>query len=321
MQKAIPTCPVGTRQASKPLLIPCELVVTSRTEGYENDFTSTRKKRIITCLKCGMIGHTCKTCSNPVTSFGLIVYTKLESINTGRIYKRPIIYPQCTGNHDGRKNYSVYSMLAKKLDNTIKFLLVERKDTIGFINVIQGVYNNSSNTLTSLITQLTCAERYMVLNESFENLWLIGGSSKKNKIYCQNKLKEHYNQISSIIANSKCTFKEAEFLMPKGRLKCGESTQQCAIREFAEETGYSEDSIVLEDGMFIEDFIGLDNKKYRNVFFVAKIKEFSEIKVPLEHIPMQYKEVGNVGWFTLLESMAVIRNDKFKNMLLSVVQK
>jgi 8-oxo-dGTP pyrophosphatase MutT (NUDIX family) len=115
-------------------------------------------------------------------------------------------------------------------------------------------------------------------------------------------------QIDEKLANQQCLFQEADYLMPKGRLKHGESAQKCAVREFAEETGYSpEDVSLVPWPPFEERFTGTDGKAYRNVFYLAALQPDATIRTVLGSDPHQSKEVRNVGWFTLPECNMLIR--------------
>jgi len=295
------------------------------------------------CIKCGLEGHTLQKCSKPVTSFGLIVYTSINDhiVNQGYLYNHDIQY-KCAYHdkhkHETKEIYSVYSNLIKNCRKDIIFLLVERKDTIAFINLIQGIYpsllqDDGGNYLISfqynkivysLIKELTCEERFKLLNFDYDTLWSIAGTSRRNKIHSYNKFQILKSILIETFDNIPCTYIHANYIMPKGRLKIGETPKKCAIREFSEESGYSQNHILLDDNFpeFSEEFVGSDNKVYRNVFFVAKLLHNAHIDIPLGLIKEQSKEVRNIGWFSLKDTMSVIRNSSVaqKQMLYDIAR-
>src|ERR1700709_1985977 len=189
------------------------------------------------CIKCGNEGHTNRNCKGPVTSFGLIVYTVgRKSFSKGRIY--PHINTEC--------KYHPLCITDKfssksSLDREILFLLVERKDTVGFLNIVQGSYPDAepykSKKLHRYLSELTCEERDKLVKWSFKDLWDIAGSDKKDITKAETKFNNL--NIEKFISDYSCLYKEADYLMPKGRLKFAETTRQCAMREFSEETGYN----------------------------------------------------------------------------------
>lgn len=272
------------------------------------------------CIRCGVRGHTYKVCYGPITSFGIIAIGKKDSINVplGCLYKDTFDYT-CNGNHvPENKKYCIYKQ--KPTPDEPYFLLVERKDSISFIGLVQGVYSDDPDTRNSQLKQyvntLTCEERYKLQNLSWNELWDIAGSSKKNKFNLEKKFNSIKDQILDLITTTNCQYKSANYLMPKGRLKFKETTRQGAIREFAEETGYQQDDIVLLDVQpFEEVFIGINGQTYKNVFYMAEIKPTAQIRVPLSDIKEQSKEVRNVGWFTLNESLEKVRNASKKRIL------
>ena len=279
------------------------------------------------CIRCGIEGHTCKVCYGPITSFGLIVYGKRKNlVNVGEMYSNTFNYT-CKYEHvQDDEKYCIFNTLEKnkQYDNQEEyhFLLVERKDTISFIALIQGVYNDSeperSIQITRHIQNLTCEERYKLENFSWDQLWEIAGSNK-NKLVFEKKFNEL--NISNFLRNSTCKFTNAMYLMPKGRLKVNESTRDAAIREFSEETGYTKNDITLLDCIpFVENFTGINGKKYRNVYYIAKIKKNATINVPLHDIQEQSKEVRNVGWFKLNECFHRIRDLCKKRILYNASQ-
>jgi ADP-ribose pyrophosphatase YjhB (NUDIX family) len=262
------------------------------------------------CIKCGLEGHTNRSCKGPVTSFGLVVFAKgKENVKKGRIYSHQIT--TCSVHNPNITLENSSFQMTDSVPNEILFLLVERKDTVGFLNIIQGSYPDiepyKSKKINRYINELTCEERCKLVTWDFAHLWKVAGSDKKDANKAQ--LKFSALNIQSCLNNSTCLYEEADYLMPKGRLKYGESTKQCALREFSEETGYNKNDVELFNiNPYSEQFIGTDGKMYRNVFYVARLKDDAKIMIQLGDDPNQSKEVRNLGWFNLTECHKLIRD-------------
>ncbi len=271
-----------------------------------------KKNTMKLCIKCGEEGHNNKSCKNPVTSFGLVVYTKGKPpFLKGRMY--PFTQVACSTH----KSNPSFDMLPS-YEGEVLFLLVERKDTVGFLNLIQGSYPDTepfkSRKIAKYVYELTCEERMKLLTCSFSDLWKIAGSKKKDFEKAEERFKEL--NISNLLNTRPCFHQEADYLMPKGRLKFGESIKQCAIREFSEETGFKKDCVqLLTIPPFEEEFTGTDGKIYRNVFFVGLLTDDAKVTVKLGDDPNQSKEVRNIGWFNITECLKLLRDyhqDKMK---------
>lgn len=276
------------------------------------------------CLKCGRDGHASSMCKGPVTSFGLVVYAYCNQvIKCGRMYHRDLVECNMHGMEHLDREKDVHCK-----DGDLVFLLVERKDTVGFLNLVQGAYSDTSpykeRKVKRYLYELTCNERKKLCTTPFHELWKIAGSNKRDARKAEKRL-EKLNVAKLLNHENPCQFTEADYLMPKGRLRRGETVQQCAIREFAEETGYSRSHVSLLSHIppYEEHFIGTDGKNYRNVFFVAKMKEDAEVVVRLGSDPQQSKEVRNVGWFTFPQCKQLIRgyHDRKLNILKDVFHK
>lgn len=267
------------------------------------------------CVKCGDSNHTNKSCKGPVTSFGIIVFTdNVDAFPNGRIYPK---FKNMCAQHKFYNDKTDIDTNNKKR----RFILVERKDTIEYLSLIQGNYPDrepaKSLKINEYVLKLTCKERQNLVFASWHELWKTAGSERRDSQKA--KVKFFLNDWKHIESLSVCRYGEADYIMPKGRLQCGETQLECAIREFSEETGYKKNCLDFsETKNFVktENFIGSDGKSYRNVFFLAKIKENSLIDKSLETVPQQKKEVQNVGWFTLNESLTLLRDQQKKDILL-----
>ena len=115
------------------------------------------------CNNCGKSGHTFQNCKKPIISTGVINFKK-----------------------DGDR---------------IKFLMICRKDTLGYVDFLRGKYSlNNKSQLLNLFNEMTIYEKAKILNSSFNELWcelwgnFVGNQYKgeeKNSCDKFNKLKNN----------------------------------------------------------------------------------------------------------------------------------
>ena len=209
-------------------------------------------KNNIYCYNCGIHGHLHKACHLPIISIGIICF---------------------------KKNVNFH-----KLKETIKFIVIRRRYTLGYTNFIRGQYNLEKNSLLDLINIMTLQEKEKIkLNEFdflWKDLWMIEDINK-NYYNEYEKSKHKFNQLNSmssqeinlddIIKLSDTNYTEQEWGFPKGRRDKDENDLECGIREFEEETNIKKHEYDLLDlKPIVEDFMGTDNKKYRNIYYIAE---------------------------------------------------
>ena len=110
--------------------------------------------------------------------------------------------------------------------------------------------------------------------------------------------------LEDLIKNSKSTWNETEWEFPKGRRNYQEKDLDCAMREFEEETGYSQKDIVLIENIlpFEEIYIGSNHKSYKHKYFLAYMSYTIDI---LQNF--QKTEVSKLEWKTIDECLSSIR--------------
>jgi len=123
---------------------PTELVVKRLSAPYQNeaktlnkkweDNGKIRNKYYDICNNCGKQGHAFKQCKNPITSFGVIVFR----IN----------------------------------QNQRQYLMIRRKDTLGYIDFMRGKYSVTNHKyILNMLKQMTVSEKYKLSTFTFDNLW------------------------------------------------------------------------------------------------------------------------------------------------------
>ncbi len=249
----------------------------------------------IICANCGYKGHVFKECYEPVTSFGIICYRWV---------------------YEKKDDFVLDNFLQKITTPTtdypiVKFLMIQRKDTMGFIDFMRGKYNNYQSILI-LFNEMTNEEKYRLQTCNFDELWDKLWINHNNKYYKNeyDKAKRKFNNVNidMYISVSDKLYNFQEFGFPKGRRNIKESNLECAKREFFEETGYSfSQYTILNDTPFEENFIGTNGIKYRHVYYLARLNNNSlQPKVDISNLN-QIEEVQNIGFFSFSDCQNLIR--------------
>lgn len=249
------------------------------------------KNKNIQCLNCGFYGHTIKSCNYPITSYGIICYCKIN--------------------------------------NEIKYLMIQRKDSLCYIEFIRGKYKmNDINYICKLFKFITNKEKRKILNSDFDtlwkDLWKEYDINKFKKEYLQSKRKfdkikngfEHndklidFNYIINSSQNNSTIYNQTEWEFPKGRRNLNEHNIKCAIREFEEESGLSKNRIKLINNKSYEEiYIAVNKTRYRHIYYIAKCNDITSEDIlfnPKNKI--QIKEVKDVKWLNYDNVINNIRN-------------
>jgi 8-oxo-dGTP pyrophosphatase MutT (NUDIX family) len=82
----------------------------------------------------------------------------------------------------------------------------------------------------------------------------------------------------------------------------------CAVREFGEETNIPREAYtVLKNILFEETFMGLNNVRYRHIYFVAMLTQPDLVNLTQRFTSMQRREISGIAWKTLEEADALVR--------------
>jgi|SaaInlStandDraft_5_1057022.scaffolds.fasta_scaffold00804_5 ADP-ribose pyrophosphatase YjhB (NUDIX family) len=236
------------------------------------------------CNNCGKGGHLYHQCKMPITSIGVIT---VRSSTAG-----------------------------------LEYLLVRRKDTLGYIDFLRGKYNISSKFhIMNLLNEMTIDEKKNLTTFTFTDLW---GKLWGDTVGIQYRNEEHsskdkfmtlktgvmmngevYN-LEQLISESTTNWKEAEWGFPKGRRNFQERDYDCAIREWEEETGYSRDNIKIVNNLlpYEETFTGSNYKSYRHKYYLSIF--FGDNTVEPTHY--QRCEIGAAKWMSYNECIEHIRD-------------
>jgi ADP-ribose pyrophosphatase YjhB (NUDIX family) len=222
--------------------------------------------KVIICKNCNKPYHTLKQCKHPITSYGIILFRFFEE--------------------------------------NIQYLMIRRKNTFGFIDFVKGEYPDNDYTyLDKLFNEMSVEERQTIADtdaDDFEILWKKMWDDKiKNNLFNNSKKKfanlKKNGLIKMLVDNANTQWRETEWEFPKGRKNHTEKDIDCALREFNEETGISLSKIIVIDNIlpFNETFIGTNNKKYKNKYFLSFINSKDESN-NLDNF--QLSEVSKIEW-------------------------
>lgn len=218
------------------------------------------------CINCNEVGHTFKYCKKPITSYGIIAF-KETKCGSGK--------------------------------QELNFLLVQRKDTIGYIDFLRGKYD-SLMYLKILLQEMTKEEHIKILTNTFDNLWDMLWCSKTSKTYKNEyaHAKEKFTEldIRFLLENTPTKYIDTEYDIPKGRRTNTENEKDCAKREFMEETGYYENEFNVLDHLkpIIEVFLGSNGIWYKHVYYYAKI--ITNRMPSIGDHPLQIREIKSILW-------------------------
>ena len=273
------------------------------------------------CNNCGKFGHTNKICKEPITSIG-IVCIKLEDI-TQKDYilekLENLDKPFNILKHNNQTNKFI--TLLNKFDNKIKFLMIQRKHSLGFLEFIRGRYNVSDyQSIIKLFELMTEHEIELIKTKEFDDIWLyVWKKTAHLKVYEDEykKSKEKFellkyknveNDVLGLkffVDNILPKWKTGEWGFPKGRRNHHEKNISCAIREFEEETGYYQNDYIIPENILPikEILVGTNGITYKHIYYIAIINSDKE---PV--ITENNNEVGEIKWLPFSSAITNIRN-------------
>lgn len=231
-------------------------------------------KRVF-CINCDQRGHTVKHCKEPMVSFGVICY--LEARGGDDACGIPPLY-----------------------------LAVQRKHSFNFVEFIRGKYEcDDPDYVHNIFCNMTGHEKRRILTEDFT--WLWREMWQENSERFVEELKMSRRKWATVRASYGTqaialtpSIPETEWGFPKGRRNMRESARQCALREFAEETGIPAHHVCIESDVPVaeETFTGSNGMRYRHVYFLARYTAPDPSVAVDAEDPMQSKEVRDIRWMS-----------------------
>ena len=278
--------------------------------NYNNNYekTITIKKNFY-CTNCNKKGHVYKNCLEPIISNGIIsIYIdnfNKENFDSLEKYISLNLYPSLRL----KKNINFDIQNIKNQNSNIKFLMIQRKNSLGYLEFIRGRYDeNNDQNINYIFEQMTQNEIQDILTKDFDFLWndLWDENNIKNKNYMTSRQKFYELKLnkSEIINNLKPKYLYNEWGFPKGRRELYESDIICAIREFEEETNIKENMYnLLESCSKIkENLIGTNGINYLHNYFLAILSTDK-----INNIDSNNREIGNIKVMSYNECVDNIR--------------
>ena len=253
--------------------------------------------RIQHCTNCGLSGHFFRNCMSPVTSYGIIAVKYPNNMNVSSLFSKSTI---------------------NNRDDSLHFLLIQRKDSISYVEFIRGKYNPQDNEyICKLLRNMTQKEQYQILSMTFDELWnSVWGENSKLKSHKTNydSSEKKYIQIIGImphlIKENSSRWTEPEWGFPKGRRNPHESDINCAVREFQEETGLKrcEFTVIQNTSPISETFFGSNQVHYCHKYYIAICNNTIDVEMNIDN-PHMAREIGAIKWCSLDEAISKIRPD------------
>jgi len=102
---------------------------------------------------------------------------------------------------------------------------------------------------------------------------------------------------------------DTEWEIPKGKQNRNESYFVAATRELQEETNiHKNDYYIIENiSPFTETFVGEDNVKYQNIYYLGICNTIKNLKINIKN-KNQITEIKDIGIFTESEALQKIRD-------------
>lgn len=269
------------------------------------------------CTNCNKNNHEYKECKEPITSWGIILINisdlNINKLNHNDINLKKHIYNINLQNKNDIENISKYM-------NNIKFLLIQRRHSIGFMDFIRGKYKiDNIEQINNLFQYMHQNEINLIKTLSFEELWNEIWNNDEHKINSIKKdfitAKEKFMDLKTstkldlnldfYLNNIEPLYSFLEWGYPKGRKDKNETTLDCAIREFYEETNIdiTKIKIINEIEPIEENLIGTNGIPYRHIYYIAETKENINLNNNNNN-----NEIGNLGFFTYDEAQNLLRD-------------
>lgn len=181
---------------------------------------------------------------------------------------------------------------------------------MSFAEFMRGKYDpEDMNYLSMLVKNMTLKEQASIASDSFESLWKqLWGDDRTSSDYLPSREKFLSLDRVALMRDNLSPYTEPEWGFPKGRRSRGESDLSCAIREFDEETNVPRESfVVLKNIVLEETFVGLNNVRYKHVYFVGLLTQPDSVNLTQKMTPMQRREISGIAWKTFEEAEALVR--------------
>jgi 8-oxo-dGTP pyrophosphatase MutT (NUDIX family) len=226
-----------------------------------------------------------------------------------------------------KKAKTSYGIIACRATTDLEYIMVRRRDTVEYVEFMRGKYNlNDKSYLCEMFARMTYEEKNRLYRLSFETNWQYIWFETKNTIPSYrreeyemskekfNKLRYEESNVFDTLVQSRSIYSDYEWEFPKGhKLSPSESPEECAVREFCEETGYSPSDIKIIPSLspLIVHFNGSNGIQYQYVYYYAIFLTKNEPYIDILN-NSQSCEIGCVSWKNRHEIATILRPNKIK---------
>ena len=201
--------------------------------------------------------------------------------------------------------------------NEIEYLMVKRRFTYSFFDFLMGNYKlNDVSYIGKLITRMTKHEKfYLFTKTNFNDLWKLiwkNNSFFKTNYFCglvkYTLLQRGYMKdgklinLINLLNKHKTSFSNCEWGFPKGKKEVGEDDFIGAIREFEEETGVKNYSVMNMPHIY-ENHKGINGVVYKTFLYFVNIHDNNIIDIER----CDKSEISDIKWFKKSDLVTNIR--------------
>lgn len=242
------------------------------------------------CKNCRKSGHMADRCPVPIVSYGCIAVSS-----------------RWTGN---------------KLEN--KYVMIRRQHTIPFMDFVRGRYNNMDD-VHKMFSRMTVGEIAELgsaaelgaarrIEPVWRKLWSMSadhplGKNQRAEVALTEskfsqldvgKLVEEYLPLAD---------ETTEWGFPKGRRESEETEEECAVREFMEETGFKQrDFKLLNVPPVVEEYRGTDGRLYQHIYYILRLSQW--VREPRNFSSYEVAEVGLFSYDDAIERIKDYHKEK-----------
>lgn len=218
------------------------------------------------------------------------------------------------------------------IDEQPQYLLIKRKESLSYIDLIHGNYRESQ--LYFMLQELSQVERERLLQYDFSDLWTdlhlkpAEGDSyeygRETFLRILPYLPDLFDEVAPADQQDRHLW-----LFPKGRVNwkeigpelIPESPIECALREFKEETNGLDlvelQAQLLLPGPVVERFLGSNSKNYQTDYFVyqlngppPQVQQFERTQTAIRLVSMG--EADQIEWVPLEQLEHHLRPERFE---------
>lgn len=248
-----------------------------------------------------------RQCIAPVTSYGVIMVRARAGF---RVEESLATHP---GAVTGLEN------------EALQFLLIQRRDSLGFIELMRGRYKiHDVEYMILHLAGITQHEREKYRDGPFEATWNSMWGLNHSHLYKNEyeMAKQKWETIHKGVTDAAGKFwtvqdmidatgppqATPEWGFPKGRRDAQESDYVCAMREMYEETGVREEQVIPIQNLepLVESFLGSNHVNYCHKYYIVWVPAELDIHFTTENDHMR-REIGDIQWFSLNEALAHLR--------------